>query len=296
MMQLQEDDIALNAEEQAAVTSLRNRILQDNALAQRVSDEMVVQFLMARKFEEPRAIELLTNSLKWRSEHGIGLYLPLNQSIASELKTKKVVIPPQSRDREGSQVVYYRPGLAKKNTVSPHDFCISVYYLLQRCIRDPVTQRKGFLFICDLRGTKMSQVDRKLVKAILDMLSNKFPARLKKVLLLEPPSFFNWAFRIIRPLIPGKYLEKIATARLHDLPSYVEPDRLLVDYGGTLTFDASSYVDSLWAEEQQELAPSAQPPTYVPPANFGNNADFAATKNAEEGAMTYTSVEGSAAR
>ena len=62
LQQLQ-DDIALNAEEQAAVTSLRNRILQDNAMAQRVSDEMVVQFLMARKFEEPRAIDLLTNSM-----------------------------------------------------------------------------------------------------------------------------------------------------------------------------------------------------------------------------------------
>jgi hypothetical protein len=57
-----EDDIALNAEEQEAVASMRNHILMDNALAQRVSDEMVVQFLMARKFEEPRAMELLTNS------------------------------------------------------------------------------------------------------------------------------------------------------------------------------------------------------------------------------------------
>jgi hypothetical protein len=125
-----------------------------------------------------------------------------------------------------------------------------------------------------------------------DMLSNKFPARLKKVLLLEPPSFFNWAFRIIRPLIPGKYLDKLATAKLHDLQSYVDPDRLLVDYGGMLTFDASLYIDSLWSEEQQQLGPQAN--TYVLPANIGNIAGFE-VKPAQN-MMTYTTVEGSAAR
>ena len=66
------------------------------------------------------------------------------------------------------QVVYYRPGLAKKGTRS-EEFCLSVFYLLQCCIRDPLTQRKGFLFICDLRGTKLLQVDRKLVKSIVGM-------------------------------------------------------------------------------------------------------------------------------
>jgi tyrosine-protein phosphatase non-receptor type 9 len=150
---------------------------------------------------------------------------------------------------------------------------LSVFYLLQACIRDPLTQRRGFLFICDLRSTKLLQVDRKLVKCIMgmflshssafsctysfsflsfsDMLSNKFPARLKKVLLLEPPTFFNIAFRIIRPLIPAKYMEKLATAHLPDLQAYVDADKLLPDYGGTLQFDHNTFVDQLSLEEQK---------------------------------------------
>eukprot|EP00026_Physarum_polycephalum_P008423 Phypoly_transcript_08508.p1 GENE.Phypoly_transcript_08508~~Phypoly_transcript_08508.p1 ORF type:complete len:299 (+),score=46.01 Phypoly_transcript_08508:578-1474(+) len=245
-----DNDPQLTPEEQAALASFAQKVRQDPHLAS-LGDDKLVQFMMARKFEEARAYELLLNSLKWRRDRGIGWYLPINRSIANELKTKKVLIPPLSRDKEGSQVVYYRPGLGKKHATKPEDFCLSVFYLLQRYVRDPSIQRKGFLFICDLRGTKLMQVDRKLVKSILDMLSNKFPARLKKVLLLEPPGFFNVAFRIIRPLIPAKYLEKIATAHLPDLQVYVDADKLLPDFGGRLQFDPIGFVDQLLVEEQQ---------------------------------------------
>jgi tyrosine-protein phosphatase non-receptor type 9 len=255
--------IALTHEEQAAVATLREIIVNDGNLAPMITEEMVVQALMARKFEVPRALDLLTNSVKWRREHGIGLFLPLTQSIVKELKTKKIIIPPQSRDKEDSQVVYYKPGLSRKYPVSPNDFCLSVYYLLQRFVRDPLTQRKGFLFICDLRDTKVSQVDRKLVRAILEMLSNKFPARLKKIILLEPPSFFNFAFRIIRPLIPSKYLDKLAVARIGELPGIVDTRLLLLEFGGTLMFDASAFIDSLWATEQALWATEQ---AQVPPA------------------------------
>jgi len=247
------DDLQLTPEEHAAVTAFGQRVRKDPRLPS-LSDDMLVPFMMARKFDEDRAYELLKNSLKWRDDRDIGLFLPMNPAIVSELKTKKILIPPQSRDKEGSQVVYYRPGLARKHGTKSEDFCLSVFFLLQKCIRDPLTQRRGFLFICDLRGTKLLQVDRKLVKSTVDMLSNKFPARLKKVLLLEPPSFFNIAFRIIRPLIPSKYMEKLAPARLAELQDYVDACKLLPDYGGTLPFDQSTYVDELWAEEQTTAA------------------------------------------
>jgi len=262
----------LTPEEQAVVEHFRERIMRDSNIADSVSEEMVVQFLMARKFEEDRAYELLLNSLKWRRDRAIGMYQPLTPLIIKELQTKKVLIPPQSRDKEGSQVVYYRPGMAKKHEVKPKDFCLSVYYLLQQCIRDPLTQRHGFLFICDLRGTKMFQVDRKLVKSIVDMLSNKFPARLKKVLLLEPPGFFNWAFRIIRPFIPAKYLEKLATAHLADLPGYVDVDKLLTDYGGTLQFDQNTLVDALYNQEYLQYEQQEQ--QQVPTPNLAPSTHF----------------------
>jgi hypothetical protein len=249
---MEERDDVLTHEEQAVVDRLRERIRKDDNLSSAVSDEMVVQFLMARKFEEDRAYELLLNSLRWRRERGIGKNQPMTAIISKELKAKRILTPPLSRDKEGSQVVYYRPGMAKKHTVKPHDFCLSVYYLLQQCIHDPRTQRQGFLFVCDLRNTKLFQLDRKLIKSILDMLSNKFPARLKKVLLLEPPGFFNIAFRIIRSLIPSKYVEKLAIARFADLPMYVDADKLLPEYGGTLQFDQNVMVDVLYSQESQQ--------------------------------------------
>lgn len=58
----QTDELALNAEEQVVVDHMKATIMQDSVLSQCVSEEMVVQFLMARKFEEPRAMDLLKNS------------------------------------------------------------------------------------------------------------------------------------------------------------------------------------------------------------------------------------------
>jgi len=91
------------------------------------------------------------------------------------------------------------------------------------------------------------------------MLSNKFPARLKKVLLLEPPSFFSVAFRIVRPLIPAKYLDKVATAKMQDLTSYVDSNKLLPDYGGSLSFDPISHLDQIYAEENQQQVQTPAP-------------------------------------
>jgi len=137
----------------------------------------------------------------------------------------------------------------------------------------------------------MSQVDRKLVKAMLDMLSNKFPARLKRIILLEPPGFFNFAFRIIRPLIPQKYLEKIAVARFGELPNLIDRNLLLIDFGGTLQFDPISFIDSLWLEEYSQLQPFPQVYATNLPSNVNITNQDTFVKNVQP---EYSATEGAA--
>lgn len=127
------------------------------------------------------------------------------------------------------------------------------------------------------------------------MLSNKFPARLKKVVLLEPPSFFNWAFRIIRPLIPGKYLEKLGTGRCSDLLSYVDVDKLLLEFGGTLMFDANAYIDALAVEEQQQLSQVQQSAVTSIPQELNATPPAPFVKTVEPELSTTGPIEGGAA-
>lgn len=56
------NDLQLTAEEQAAEDAFAQRVRQDPNLAS-ISDERLVQFMMARKFEQDRAYELLLNSM-----------------------------------------------------------------------------------------------------------------------------------------------------------------------------------------------------------------------------------------
>lgn len=58
---MENTDLQLTPDEQAAVTALRQRVRQDPNF-DAVTDDMLVQFMMARKFEEDRAYELMQNS------------------------------------------------------------------------------------------------------------------------------------------------------------------------------------------------------------------------------------------
>jgi len=226
-------------------------------LKDRVTEQMIIQFLMARKFEVDRAMTLLYSHLQWKATNNIvGDNVPLTPSILRELESGRVIVPPLSRDLAGAQVIFFKPALLTASTASnPTDFCVAIYYMLQRCIADLRTQRLGFLFVCDLRGTKMTQVDTKPIRAILDMLQNKFPGRLRKVLLLEPPKFFRMAFRLVKPFISQKYLDKMTVMELRDITKYVSPSALPAEYGGSMPFDQRACIAQLQMENQKTAAP-----------------------------------------
>jgi len=247
----------LSAEEQHSLQEMKKRVQAETDFKEFVTEQMMIEFLMARKFEVERALVLLRSHMAWRRENGIlnRDNLRLDPVIIKEIESAKLLTDTSSRDAEGAQIVYFRPSLmSTKQTAntSTQDFCRAVFFLLQRCITDPITQRQGFLFICDLRGTSMTSVDYRLIKAVINMLQNRFPGRLKRVLLLEPPRFFKMAFKMIKPLIAEKYLEKMSIVSLPEILQHAPASNLFKEYGGELEYDHSKFLELVKAEEQSK--------------------------------------------
>jgi len=247
----------LTAEEQQSLQEMKKCVQAEPEFKEFVTEQMMIEFLMARKFEPERALVLLRSHMAWRRENGIlnRDNLRLDPIIISEIQSAKLLTDTSSRDAEGAQIVYFRPSLmSAKQTANTttQDFCRAVFFLLQRCIADPTTQRQGFLFICDLRGTSMTSVDYRLIKAVINMLQNRFPGRLKRVLLLEPPRFFKMAFKMIKPLIAEKYLQKMSIVTLPEILEHAPAANLFKEYGGELEYDHSKFLELVKAEEQSK--------------------------------------------
>jgi len=246
----------LTDEEMQSLEEMKRRVQEEPDFKEFVTEPMMIEFLMARKFEVDRALVLLRSHMNWRRENGIlnRDNLRLDPVILHEIESGKLLTDTSSRDGEGAQIVYFRPSLMSKTseTTTTQDFCRAVFFLLQRCISDPITQRQGFLFICDLRGTKMTSVDYRLIRAVIDMLQNRFPGRLKRVLLLEPPRFFKMAFKMIKPLIAEKYLQKMCIVTMPEILDHAPASGVLKEYGGDVDYDHSRFIEAVRSEEKEK--------------------------------------------
>jgi len=235
----------LSPEEINALNIMRQQ-MQNNGF--NLPDERLVQALMARKFEVDRAVLLLKNQLEWKQAHASDLIL--DEKIMKELRTCKVLAPPNSRDKTGAQIIYFCPRFHQPHESTPYDVFRMVYYLIDHLVEDITTQRSGFMIIVDLRGAAWRNFESKLPQVFVKNMQNRFPGRLHLILILHPPKIFRVMYSMVKPFVPDKYLAKIQVVDLANLPQYVDPNNLLQDYGGSLAFDQSSFINMLVTQEQ----------------------------------------------
>jgi len=217
-------------------------------------DEKLVQALMARKFEVDRAVSLVKNQLDWKQAHANDLVL--DERIVKELRTCKVLAPPNARDKIGAQIVYFSPRFHQPHDSTPYDVFRMVYYLIDHLVEDITTQRFGFTIIVDLRGAGWRNFESKLPQVFVKNMQNRFPGRLHTILILNPPKLFKMMYSMVKPFVPDKYLSKINVVDLQQLQQFVDPNNLLPEYGGAMDFDQASFINMLVTKDtQQKLQP-----------------------------------------
>uniref|UniRef100_A0A8D0HFS1 protein-tyrosine-phosphatase n=1 Tax=Sphenodon punctatus TaxID=8508 RepID=A0A8D0HFS1_SPHPU len=201
-----------------------------------LSWNVAVKFLMARKFDVLRAIELFHSYRETRLKEGIVKLKPHEEPLRSELLSGKFTIL-SARDPSGASIALFTAKLHHPNKSVQHVVLQALFYLLDRAVESFETQRNGLVFIYDMAGSQYTNFELDLSKKILNLLKGAFPARLKKVFIVGAPMWFRVPYSIISLLLKEKLRERVQMVKMSELKDHL-PRECLPEYlGGSLKLD-----------------------------------------------------------
>ncbi|MGH0137733.1 UNVERIFIED_CONTAM: hypothetical protein FKN15_018115 [Acipenser sinensis] len=161
---------SLTAQEELTVeeffTELKNRE-QPNVIL--VSQNTAVKFLMARKFDVSRAIDLFQAYKNTRLKEGIYNISPDEEPLRSELLSGKFTVLP-GRDAKGAALALFTARLHRPDVTTHKAVLQAIIYQLDRAIESVETQRDGLIFIYDMTSSTYGNFDYELCVKILNLL------------------------------------------------------------------------------------------------------------------------------
>ncbi|GAB1610995.1 tyrosine-protein phosphatase non-receptor type 9-like isoform X1 [Argonauta hians] len=192
-----------------------------------------VKFLMARKFDIRRALDLYRCHQLTRESEDL-LYLDVNEKLLQEeLQTQKFTIL-GGRDSSGAAIALFTARHHFPTLTSHQNVLKALIYQLDAALESFETQKHGLVFIYDMTDSKYGNFDYNLSIKILNMLKGAYPARLKKVLIVDAPFWFKASFRILQLFLREKLRDRVFTVSVSDLPVHIPSVSLPKELGGHL--------------------------------------------------------------
>ncbi|XP_070089372.1 tyrosine-protein phosphatase non-receptor type 9 isoform X2 [Equus przewalskii] len=214
-----------------------------------LSWNVAVKFLMARKFDVLRAIELFHSYRETRRKEGIVKLKPHEEPLRSEILSGKFTILEYDpggaesqtwddmnflpfleqlmqvrenvRDPTGASIALFTARLHHPQKSVQHVVLQALFYLLDRAVDSFETQRNGLVFIYDMCGSNYANFELDLGKKVLNLLKGAFPARLKKVLIVGAPIWFRVPYSIISLLLKDKVRERIQILKTSEVTQHL---------------------------------------------------------------------------
>lgn len=174
-------------------------------------DAFLTLFLRARKYDVERALIMLVKYLRFREEHR-ELFEGVTLDSIRPLLENKVPFVLKQRDAEGRRVMLFQPARADFSQHSPLDIQRALVYVLDALILDEETQVNGFVLVedyADMTFMKMMMFDQKLIKQVMELFQDAFPARFKAYHLIHQPWFFNIVWAIAKPFMKEKMRSRV---------------------------------------------------------------------------------------
>ncbi|KAL5004309.1 hypothetical protein ScPMuIL_017765 [Solemya velum] len=207
----------------------RQRVLEDKGILEWKTG---IKFLLARKFDLQRAIDLYQAHERTREREGLLHVDAFDELLQKELLIEKLTILP-GRDFHGATVALFTAARHIPPQTTHQIVLKALIYQLDAALESIDTQRHGLVFIYDMTDSKYGNFDYELSKKILNMLKGGYPARLKKVLIVTAPLWFKAPFKILRLFVREKLRDRVHTVSLSQLPWHIPRESLPKQLGGT---------------------------------------------------------------
>ncbi|KAG9342464.1 hypothetical protein JZ751_016466 [Albula glossodonta] len=235
---------ALSSQEELAVeeflAELRSREQPSVVL---VSQSTAVKFLIARKFDVSRAIDLFQAYKNTRIKEGIFNIDPDEEPLRTELLSGKFTVLP-GRDSKGAALALFTARLHRSEVTTHKAVLQAIIYQLDKVIESVQTQREGLVFIYDMTNSTYGNFDYELCVKILNLLKGAFPARLKCVFIVSSPLWFRAPFAVLRLFVREKLRERVCTVKAHELASHIPMESLPEHLGGCSQYNHIAWIQS----------------------------------------------------
>ncbi|KAI4874156.1 hypothetical protein NFI96_014080, partial [Prochilodus magdalenae] len=209
-----------------------------------VSQITAVKFLMARKFDVPRAIDLFqAYKVNTRIKEGIYNINPNEEPLRTELLSGKFTVLP-GRDAKGAALALFTARLHRPDVTTHKAVLQAIIYQLDKAIESIQTQRDGLIFIYDMTNSTYANFDYELCVKILNLLKGAFPARLKCVFIVSSPLWFRAPFAVLRLFVREKLRERVCTVKAHELANHIPISSLPEHLGGSSQYSHIAWIQS----------------------------------------------------
>ncbi|CAH8866915.1 unnamed protein product [Trichobilharzia szidati] len=206
-----------SSEIQAFITKVKSlpggtNIQQDEA------EKAAHLYLRARKRDVERAVELYKANKRMRYTENVDSIDPLEDGVRRELLSGKFTVLPTLPDDEMDATIAIFTAYRHWPPLTTHrDTLKGVLYQLDAAMMDEQSQRKGLIVLYDMRDTKYSNFDYHLCIKLLNLFKGVYPARLRKVIIIEPPFWFRAPFNVLRLFVREKMRDRIYSVGYDEL-------------------------------------------------------------------------------
>lgn len=182
-------------------------------------DGIPERFLRMQKGNREKAKAAFAHTIQWREDHEVDTILKRpHPKFDLCKKIFPVYIP--GRDQQKHIVVVQRVGLidieyGAKNNVSGDDLLMHYIYIIEYCwnILDP--EPFGVMTtVMDLKGVRLKTFRdgniRGFLRKFVAAMSENYPNRSHKTLIINAPAWINAAYNLVKPLLRSSTREKIS--------------------------------------------------------------------------------------
>lgn len=230
-------------------------------------DELDSRFLEGCNGDVEDAKRRYVKTMAWRKEHAIDAIF-LRPAPHFDVMKESFVHYTHKKDKLGHPLSIERLGSMKKSMehfvahgVSEDDAVLHNILLQEFLwkVVDPRPFPEGVMLkIYDIKGISMSDVSGDVfnyMKQLGEVVAEYNPERIYQVFILHPPSWFNFIWKLVSPLINPKTRERVHVLRGQKeiqkaLLEFVDADCLPVEYGGTCSCSGDC---SLYSPEETDL-------------------------------------------
>ena len=182
-------------------------------------DGLPNRYLRMQKGHREKAKAAFAHTVQWREEHDINTILQRPHPLFDICKRIFPVYIP-GRDVSNNIVVIQRVGMidlefGKHNNITGDDLLFHYVYLVEYCwnILEPGPPDGVMTTVMDLKNVRLktfrdAEIRNFLIKFVKTM-SDHYPQRSHKTLIINAPSWVNMAYRVVKPILRESTKKKI---------------------------------------------------------------------------------------